>query len=80
MGSLIERANSADDPKFIYASTAVALHKYVLSFCVGLELWTSGKNTSAINISYILVYAIMSPIGIAVGKDMNKSRRTNNSI
>jgi len=46
---------------------AVALHKYVLSFCVGLELWTSGKNSSAINISYILVYAIMSPIGIAVG-------------
>ena len=46
---------------------AVSLHKYVLSFCVGLELWTSGKNTFAINLSYILVYAIMSPIGIAIG-------------
>ena len=45
---------------------AVATHKYVISFCVGLELYNAGTPRK-IFIAYILVYALMSPIGIGVG-------------
>ena len=43
------------------------MHKYVLSFCVGLELFTGKQNKFWINFCYIFVYAVMSPIGIAIG-------------
>ena len=45
------------------------MHKYVLSFCLGLELFTgSGRaNRFWVNLGYILLYALMSPIGIGVG-------------
>lgn len=45
------------------------MHKYVLSFCLGLELFTgSGRaNRFWVNLCYILLYALMSPIGIGVG-------------
>ena len=45
------------------------MHKYVLSFCLGLELFTgSGRaNSFWVNLCYILLYALMSPIGIGVG-------------
>jgi len=46
---------------------AVSLHKYVISFCVGLELFTKNQNPLLVNLSYILVYAVMSPIGIGIG-------------
>ena len=46
--------------------TAVATHKYVMSFCVGLELYMA-KTRMVIYCSYLFVYAIMSPIGIGIG-------------
>ena len=45
---------------------AVATHKYVISFCVGLELY-SAETPMKLYVAYMLVYAIMSPIGIAIG-------------
>ena len=47
----------------------IAMHKYVLSFCLGLELFTgSGRaNRFWVNLCYILLYALMSPIGIGIG-------------
>ena len=41
-------------------------HKYVMSFCVGLELYMA-KTRLVIYCSYLFVYAIMSPIGIGIG-------------
>jgi len=46
---------------------AVAMHKYILAFCVGLELFTAKRNHFLVNFSYILVFAIMSPLGIGIG-------------
>ena len=43
------------------------MHKYVLSFCVGLELFTGKSNKFWINFCYIFLYAVMSPIGIGIG-------------
>ena len=44
----------------------MATHKYVMSFCVGLELYMA-KTRLVIYCSYLFVYAIMSPIGIGIG-------------
>jgi len=46
---------------------AVAMHKYILAFCVGLELFTSKNNLFIVNLGYILVFSIMSPLGIGIG-------------
>ena len=45
---------------------AVATHKYVMSFCVGLELYMA-KTKLAIYVIYIFVWSIMSPVGIGIG-------------
>ena len=42
---------------------AVATHKYVISFCVGLEL-CNAKTRLLIYSAYMIIFAIMSPIGI----------------
>ena len=46
--------------------TAVATHKYVISFCVGMELFNAGTPRKIFT-AYILVYALMSPFGIGIG-------------
>ena len=46
--------------------TAVASHKYVISFCVGLELHNA-NTPKTIYATYIVVFALMSSIGIAIG-------------
>jgi len=46
--------------------SAVATHKYVMSFCVGLELYMA-KTRLAIHLAYLFVFSAMSPIGIGIG-------------
>ena len=45
---------------------AVATHKYVISFCVGLELYNA-ETPKILYAAYMVVYALMSMIGIATG-------------
>ena len=45
----------------------VAVHKYVISFCVGLELFSGKINDYWVNFWYIVVYAAMTPLGIGIG-------------
>ena len=45
---------------------AVATHKYVISFCVGLELYNA-NTPKLLYAAYMIVYAMMSMIGIAIG-------------
>jgi len=45
---------------------AVATHKYVISFCVGLEL-CNARTRLLIYSAYMIVFAIMSPIGVGIG-------------
>ena len=47
-------------------SIAVATHKYVISFCVGMELYNA-DTPKKIYAAYMLVYALMTSIGIAIG-------------
>ena len=46
--------------------SAVATHKYVISFCVGLELYNA-ETPKLLYTAYIFVYALMSSIGIGIG-------------
>lgn len=50
----------------IFYQIAVATHKYVISFCVGLELFQA-ETRLLIYSAYMLVFALMSPLGIGIG-------------
>ena len=45
---------------------AVATHKYVISFCVGLELFNA-NTPKHLYATYIIVFSVMSMVGIAIG-------------
>ncbi|CAI6345662.1 unnamed protein product [Macrosiphum euphorbiae] len=49
-----------------YLFFAVATHKLIIAFCIGLELaWSETKR--AIIITYVATFAIVTPVGIAIG-------------
>jgi len=49
-----------------YLFFAIAAHKYVISFCCGLQFVTSGVKTALV-IVYISVFSLISPVGIGIG-------------
>lgn len=49
-----------------YMFGSVSAHKVVIAFCIGVELMVH-KTKNWLVILYIFVYAIVSPIGIAIG-------------
>lgn len=52
--------------KVWYMMGAVAAHKLVLAFCVGVELMVT-RTKRCLAITYILTFAAVSPIGIGIG-------------
>ena len=51
---------------FFFCFSAIALHKFVIAFCVGLELCSSSPRL-LIYSSYMVTFACMTPIGIGIG-------------
>lgn len=49
-----------------YMLAAVAIHKCVIAFCIGVEL-VSGRVSLALSVFYAIIYSFASPFGIAVG-------------
>uniref|UniRef100_A0A1B6CZX6 Zinc/iron permease n=1 Tax=Clastoptera arizonana TaxID=38151 RepID=A0A1B6CZX6_9HEMI len=49
-----------------YLLTAVAVHKSVIAFCIGVEM-VSASTRILLAIVYALIFAVASPIGIAMG-------------
>lgn len=45
---------------------AVAAHKFVIAFCIGVELVAS-KTHMYLSILYVCTFAIVSPMGIGIG-------------
>ena len=58
-----KNSQNTPDNDNVFLISAVATHKYVISFCVGLEL-CNAKTRLLIYSAYMIVFAIMSPIGI----------------
>lgn len=50
----------------VYLAAAIATHKLVISFCVGMELYVAGASTRT-TLGYLTVFSMVTPIGIAVG-------------
>jgi len=50
----------------IYLAAAIATHKLVISFCVGMELYVAGASTKT-TLGYLSIFSMVTPIGIAVG-------------
>lgn len=49
-----------------YLTLAVAAHKFVISFCVGVELLSS-KTKMLLVLLYVGTFAVVTPIGIGIG-------------
>ena len=45
---------------------AVATHKFVISFCMGIELVSAGTPLPFF-LTYIITFAVMTPLGIGIG-------------
>lgn len=45
---------------------AVAIHKFVIAFVVGLEVYAEGTRTVVV-IIYMVIFSVMSPVGILIG-------------
>ncbi|XP_011152235.2 uncharacterized protein LOC105190918 isoform X1 [Harpegnathos saltator] len=50
----------------VYLAAAIATHKLVISFCVGMELYVAGASTRT-TLGYLSIFSMVTPIGIAVG-------------
>lgn len=58
-----------------YMLGAVAAHKLVIAFCVGVEL-VANKTRLALTIVYVFIFAIVSPLGIGLGILLNLRENT----
>lgn len=45
---------------------AVASHKFVIAFCIGVELIAS-RTRRYLSVIYVCTFAIVSPLGIGIG-------------
>jgi solute carrier family 39 (zinc transporter), member 1/2/3 len=63
-GLAIGLESTADSVWYMFG--AVASHKLVIAFCIGVELATS-KTSYLLSVVYILTYSIVSAVGIGIG-------------
>ncbi|XP_076238730.1 zinc transporter ZIP3-like isoform X2 [Calliopsis andreniformis] len=49
-----------------YMFAAVAAHKFVIAFCIGVELMASNTR-QYLSVIYVCTFAVVSPIGIGIG-------------
>ena len=54
---------------------AVAAHKFVIAFCIGIELIASRTNR-ILTVIYVCTFAIVSPLGIGIGMALTGSDTT----
>ncbi|XP_011498144.1 PREDICTED: zinc transporter ZIP3-like [Ceratosolen solmsi marchali] len=49
-----------------YMFGAVAAHKFIIAFCIGVELTTS-RTKAVLSYIYVCMFAVVSPLGIGIG-------------
>jgi len=57
---------TASESSVWYLFFAIASHKFVISFCVGMQFVSSGIKT-VLTIAFIATFSIISPIGAGIG-------------
>ncbi|KAH0568898.1 uncharacterized protein LOC123274998 isoform X1 [Cotesia glomerata] len=50
----------------VYLAAAIATHKLVIAFCVGMELYVTGASTRTV-LGYMSVFSLVTPLGIVSG-------------
>ncbi|XP_043468996.1 zinc transporter ZIP1-like isoform X3 [Leptopilina heterotoma] len=63
-GLAIGLESSAPDVWYMFA--AVSAHKFVIAFCIGVQL-IAAKTKVHLSIVYICMFAVVSPLGIGIG-------------
>ena len=56
-----------DEPEVWAVFAAICIHKSVISFCIGLEIWQTSRHKWVQALLWLSIFAIMSPVGIGVG-------------
>lgn len=59
---------------------AVSAHKYVVAFCLGVEICTHGSRHQCSHIIQILIFSVGSVAGIAVGMVLDNLSQTFNTV
>ena len=50
----------------VYLAAAIATHKLVIAFCVGMELYVAGASSRTL-FGYLSVFSLVTPLGIGAG-------------
>ncbi|XP_011497845.1 PREDICTED: zinc transporter ZIP2-like [Ceratosolen solmsi marchali] len=63
----------------VYLAAAIATHKLVISFCVGMELYVAGASKRTI-LGYLSVFSMVTPLGIGVGLALGHLRNDSETL
>ena len=56
-----------------YLCFAIAAHKFVIAFCLGMQFVASGKLSNLLIVLYIGTFSLISPLGIGIGIGLTAS-------
>ena len=63
----------------VYLAAAIATHKLVISFCVGMELYVAGASNRTI-LGYLSVFSLVTPLGIGIGLALGHFRNDSETL
>jgi zinc transporter 1/2/3 len=63
----------------VYLAAAIATHKLVISFCVGMELYVAGATKRTI-LGYLSVFSMVTPLGIGIGLALGHLRNDSETL
>ena len=58
-----------------FSFLAIASHKYIIAFCVGLELHNANTPLRLYS-TYMLIFSLMSPLGVGIGIGITSATST----
>jgi len=61
-----------------YLCFAIAIHKFIIAFCIGLQMTTSGMK-KALVFAYMGTFSLITPVGIAIGIGLFQSASNNSA-
>lgn len=59
-----------------YLLFAFSTHKFIIAFCIGTRMVTSGQIKKLLIIIYMFIFAVISPIGIGIGIALTEAGTT----
>lgn len=63
----------------VYLAAAIATHKLVIAFCVGMELYCAKASTKTI-FGYLSVFSLVTPLGIIIGLALGQLKNDSDTL